>query len=109
MAQIAVNNDFKNQRDFVNILMNAYKDVQGDEQGNKRLAYLAKSRVYQTIFGGVYNVITTYKLMPEFSELNKEYQDELWGIAAEFMPNAEVEDQFRYIQALIGFNYLLNN
>lgn len=80
-----------------------------EERANRRFKYLSERKVFANIFGGLYNVLVQKQEMTAFSDHAKEFQDELWRIADEFMPNKPAEEQHKFIQVIMVILWLNNN
>lgn len=100
---------YEHHRKFFDILMNSFSGLPDEEKASRRFKYLAETTVLPYFFGGLYNTLVQKKEMKSFHDQPKEYQDELWGIANEFLPNKPVEEQYKFIQVIMAVLWLNNN
>lgn len=101
--------DYKLERGLLDILMKSFTKLPEDQQGEARLKYLADTSAMKHAFSIVYDGAVRRKVLDAYENQNQEYQKELFEIACEYLPNAGSEEKTKYIKALMGFHWLLNN
>lgn len=98
---------FNLQYSLLEILMNAYKGQ--ENEGDKRLKFVARHSMMKNIFAEMFSTLVRDKILPNFNEMPRDIQNEYWGIAEEINPGIDVEDQYRFIHAMLAIAWMLSN